>query len=217
MFRNNGSGQRGDLAAVTRAILLDPEARGARKIDREYGRLREPALLWTGMLRALDIVTDGASPASTGWESSQFLFKAPTVFNYYPADYTLAGGNIPGPEYGIYTSAEFLNRANQINDLLYNVDQEWSSHPLWGWGPRGMVPNAIGTRSPPLTAFLSDADDPAKLVARLDRLLLHGTMSDSARKSITTAVGKVSATEALRRVKLALNLILVSIDYQVQK
>ncbi len=217
VFKNNGSGQRGDLAAVTRAILLDPEARGARKIDREYGRLREPVLFWTGMLRALDVTTDGASPFATGWESSQVLFHAPTVFNYYPADYTLAGGGIPGPEFGIYTSAEFMNRANQINDLLYNVDQEWSSHPLWGWGPRGMVPNAIGTRSPPLTAFLQDAADPAKLVARLDRLLLHGTMSERARKTITTAVGKVSADNSLRRVKLALNLILISIDYQVQK
>ncbi len=42
VFKDNGKGVRGDLAAVTRAILLDPEARGARKIDREYGRLREP-------------------------------------------------------------------------------------------------------------------------------------------------------------------------------
>ncbi len=217
VFKNNGAGQRGDLAAVTRAILLDPEARGARKIDREYGRLREPALFWTGMLRALDIATDGEMPFSLGWPSSQSLFNAPTVFNYYPADFTLAGGNIPGPEFGIYTSAEFLNRANHVNDLLYNVDQAWSSHPLWGWNPLGMVPNAIGTPSPPLTAFLPDAADPSKLVARLDRLLLHGTMSEPARKTITTAVGKVSADDPLRRVKLALNLILVSIDYQVQK
>ena len=28
VFRDNGRGQQGDLAAVTRAILLDPEARG---------------------------------------------------------------------------------------------------------------------------------------------------------------------------------------------
>ncbi len=217
VFKNNGAGQRGDLAAVTRAILLDPEARGARKIDREYGRLREPALMWTGMLRALDVATDGMKPFHAGRESGQLLFWAPTVFNYYPADYTLVGGNIPGPEFGIYTSAEFLNRANQINDFLFNVDQSWSNDPLYGSGPSGFVPNAIGTRSPPLTSFLPDASDPAKLVARLDRLLLHGTMSESARKTITTAVSKLSSDDALRRVKLALNLILASIDYQVQK
>ena len=65
VFRNNGYGIRGDLAAVTRAILLDPEARGARKIDREYGRMREPMLLWTAMIRALDVTTDGAMPQGT--------------------------------------------------------------------------------------------------------------------------------------------------------
>jgi len=217
VFKNNGAGVRGDLAAVTRAILLDPEARGARKIDPEYGRMREPALFWTAMIRALDVTTDGVMPESTGWESGQTLFRPATVFNYYPADYTLAGGDIPGPEFGIYTSAEFLNRANQINDLLYNVDQPWSQHELYGWGPRPYVPNATGTPSPALTAFLPDAADADKLVERLNRLLLHGTMSDAARKTVVTAVNKLKLTDTLRRVKLAVNLMLVSIDYQVQK
>jgi len=144
-------------------------------------------------------------------------FRPATVFNYYPADYTLAGGDIPGPEFGIYTSAEFLNRANQINDLLYNVDQPWSQHELYGWGPRPYVPNATGTPSPALTAFLPDAADADKLVERLNRLLLHGTMSDAARKTVVTAVNKLKLTDTLRRVKLAVNLMLVSIDYQVQK
>ena len=63
VFKDNGQGVRGDLAAVTRAILLDPEARGARKIDPEYGRLREPVLFWTAMIRALDVITDGEQPA----------------------------------------------------------------------------------------------------------------------------------------------------------
>ena len=37
-------GVRGDLKAVVRAILLDPEARGPVKMDADYGHLREPAL-----------------------------------------------------------------------------------------------------------------------------------------------------------------------------
>ncbi|MFO1311591.1 MAG: DUF1800 family protein [Burkholderiales bacterium] len=217
VFKDNGKGVRGDLAAVTRAILLDPEARGARKIDREYGRLREPALFWTAMLRALDVSTDGFMPNNVGWQSSQQLFNAPTVFNYYPADYTLAGGNIPAPEFAIYTSAEFLYRANQVNDLLYNVDQSWSKNPLYGWGPVGFVPNAVGTPSPPLSAFLADAAAPDVLVERLNRLLLHGTMTPAARKTVVNAISKLDPANPLRRVKMAVNLILVSIAYQVQK
>jgi len=74
-----------------------------------------------------------------------------------------------------------------------------------------------GTPSPALTAFLPDAADADKLVERLNRLLLHGTMSDAARKTVVTAVNKLKLTDTLRRVKLAVNLMLVSIDYQVQK
>ncbi len=194
VFKNNGKGVRGDLAAVTRAILLDPEARGARKIDPEYGRLREPALFWTAMIRALD-VDDGRRKCRTTWaaQSSQFLFEAPTVFNYYPADYTLAGGNIPGPEFGIFTSAEFLNRANQINDLLYNVDQSWSQdEPLYGWGPTGYVPNATGTPQPVARGLPAGRGQRRRAGRALNRLFLHGTMSAAMRKTIVNAVNKLA-------------------------
>ena len=214
VFKNNGKGARGDLAAVTRAILLDPEARGARKTDPQYGRLREPVLFWTAMIRALDVTTDGYRPAYVaGWDSEQKLFAPPTVFNYYPADFTLLGSSIPAPEFGIFTTAEFLNRANHVNDLLYNVDQGSPSN----WAPFGFVPNATGTPSPALAAFLPDAANADALVERLNRLFLHGAMRADLRRTIVNAVNKIAVNQPLRRVKMAINLTLVSIDYQVQK
>ncbi len=77
--------------------------------------------------------------------------------------------------------------------------------------------NATGTLSPPLTAFLPDAGDANVLVDRLDRLFLHGAMRPAMRRTIVNAVNKIAPENALRRVKLAVNLILVSVDYQVQK
>ena len=68
-----------------------------------------------------------------------------------------------------------------------------------------------------VAAFLADANNAEVLVERLNQLLLHGTMRANMRQTIVTAVNKLAVTEPLRRVKLALNLILVSIDYQVQK
>ena len=213
VFKNNGNGVRGDLAAVTRAILLDPEARGARKTELQYGRLREPVLFWTAMIRALDVTTDGYRPAYVaGWDSEQKLFGPPTVFNYYPADFTLFGTSIPAPEFGIFTTAEFLNRANHVNALLYNVDTG-ETH----WQAQGFVPNATGTPSPSLTAFLPDAANADALVERLNRLFLHGTLRGDMRRTIVNAVNKIPASQDLRRVKMAINLILASVDYQVQK
>jgi hypothetical protein len=216
VFKNNGSGVSGDLAAVTRAILLDPEARGARKIDAEYGRLREPVLFWTAMIRALDVTTDGHQPQGNAFNSGQNLFYFPSVFGYYPIDFTLQGSSTPAPEFAIFTTAEFLSRTNQINNLLFNVDDPGMRND-YGWGPQGFVPNATGTPSPALGAFLPDAGNPNALVDRLDRLFLHRTMTPAMRKSIVNAVSRVDAADALRRVKLAIHLTLASVAYQVQK
>jgi uncharacterized protein (DUF1800 family) len=216
VFKDNGKGVRGDLAAVTWAILLDPEARGARKIDPEYGRLREPVLFWTAMIRGLDITTDGVNPYMSSGQSGQLLFLAPSVFNYYPSDYTLAGSAVPAPEFDIFNSAEFLTRANLVNELLYNVDKP-AADVAPAWGPQPYVVNATGTLSPSLTAFLPDAGDVNVLVDRLDKLFLHGTMRPVMRKTIVNAVNKIAPENALRRVKLAIQLTLTSVDYQMQK
>ena len=211
VFKDNGNGVRGDLAAVVRAILLDPEARGPRKTEPEYGRLREPALFWTAMIRALDIVTDGYNPASNSRSSGQNLFFPATVFSYYPADFTLPGTNVPAPEFGIFSTTEFINRSNQLTHLIFQPGGDPD------WLPKPFVPNATGT--PPVTfaAFLTDAGDADVLVERLNRLFLHGAMSAAMRKTVVNAVNKVPANNPLLRTKIAVRLILGSVDYQVQK
>jgi uncharacterized protein (DUF1800 family) len=214
VFKNNGSGVRGDLKAVFKAILLDPEARGARKIDSTYGRLREPTLFWTSMIRALNVTTDGQQPYSLGWQSNMSLFNAPSIFAYYPADYVLAAQKLPAPEFGIFSTSEFLNRANQVNDLLYNNQQPYNAQ--W-WGPQAYLANSTGTPSPDMAAFLPDVTDPAKLLNRYNNLFLHGRMTPAMKTTILNAVNKLAATDTLNRSKLMVNLILSSHDYQVQR
>jgi uncharacterized protein (DUF1800 family) len=80
---------RGDLKAVVKAILLDPEARGNIKTDPNYGKLREPVQLATNLLRHFGVRS--ANPGtmqSDGYISPQTNamgqnpFFAPTVFNF---------------------------------------------------------------------------------------------------------------------------------------
>ena len=47
-FNDDGGGVRGDMKAVLRAVLLDPEARGDAKTDPRYGMLKEPVALHHG-------------------------------------------------------------------------------------------------------------------------------------------------------------------------
>ena len=55
------------------------------------------------------------------------------------------------------------------------------------------------------------------IVDALDRLLLHGTMSDDMRTSIIGAVNAVAATSPLKRARTAAYLVLTSSQYQVER
>ena len=67
VFNNNGSGVRGDMKAVVKAILLDTEARGDVKTDPNYGKLREPVLLTTNLLRGLNVKSADGLSQSDGY------------------------------------------------------------------------------------------------------------------------------------------------------
>jgi hypothetical protein len=69
------------------------------------------------------------------------------------------------------------------------------------------------------TPWATLAADPNQLVDGLNTLLLHGTLSTSARSSIITAVNAVPAgsTQNLVRARTAIYLIASSSQYQVEQ
>jgi len=206
IFDNNGYGQRGDLAAVARAILLDPEARGANKIDPGYGKLAEPVLFMTGVARALGATSDGAFFRTSSNSLGQFVFYSPSVFNFYPPDYVMPGTTLPGPEFGVQTSTTAINRANFANSLIFS-DAIAPDASLYG---------ATGTRVD-LAPYQALAADAAALVDRLDRELLGDAMSTPMRTAIVSAVNAVPATDSLNRARTAAYLVVTSPHYQVQR
>ena len=212
VFKDNGAGVRGDLKAVLRAILLDPEARGARKIDPEYGKMREPALFLTSLARALDIKTDGLFFSQLAGEMNMSMFSPATIFGYFPADFRIFGGSVPAAEFGIFGTAAYVTRTNAVNRLIlahFGGPGETS--------PRSYVPNAIGTSFPTMDAFLADTGDAAAYVERLNRLLYHGAMTPSVRATMTNAVGAIPASDGSTRAKLGAYLAFTSLDYMIQK
>jgi uncharacterized protein (DUF1800 family) len=59
VFANNGRGVRGDMQAVIRAILTDPQARDATVVTQSstFGKLREPVLRLTQWARAFGVTS----------------------------------------------------------------------------------------------------------------------------------------------------------------
>ena len=178
-----GSGQRGDLAATVAAVLLDAEARGDTPAAVQGGKLREPALYFAGVIRALNGQTDGNDFAWWWGEAlQQHLFRPPSVFNFYPPDFPVAGTTLRGPAFGIQNANSGMQRLNFLTYLLF-----WN-----GSAPDSTVPGATGTRIN-TTAFEPDAGQSDVLVGRLAALCCGARLSPAARAEVVRAVETIAA------------------------
>jgi uncharacterized protein (DUF1800 family) len=198
-FDNNGAGVRGDMKAVVRAILMDPEARGSVKTDPGYGHLREPILFITDLLRAFNATTDGELAGQAN-AMGQDLFNSPSVFSYYPHQYLVPGTTIQGPEFGIQSSSTAEARLNFVNALTSTG-----------------VKTKDGGTTIDLTPLQQFAGSPSLLVGKLNALLLHGAMSPQMEADVTSAVSAVPSTNAPLRVQTAVYLVVGSSQYQVER
>jgi len=204
-----GAGQKGDLAATVAAVLLDAEARGDTT-TRSAGKLREPAQMFAGVLRALNGKTDGDSLAWWWGESlRQHMFRPPSVFNFYPPNYPVPATPLVGPTFGIHSANAALERLNYLTFLV-----DWD-----GSAPVAGVPNAVGTKVN-LSAFAADAADATKLVDRLSMLALGQALPSGPRAKVIAAVSwwtvnNDPANWKANRVKTAAYLVFASPNYQV--
>ena len=198
-FDNNGAGVRGDMKAVVRAILMDPEARGLVKTDPGYGHLREPVLFITGLLRAFNGSTNGEM-AGQAIAMGQDLFDSPSVFSYYPHQYLVPGTTSQGPEFGIQDSSSAEARLNFVNALTANG-----------------VRTSTGVTTIDLTSLQQFAGNPTLLVGQLNALLLHGAMSSAMQSNVVNAVSAVPSANAPLRVQTAVYLVAGSSQYQVER
>jgi uncharacterized protein (DUF1800 family) len=219
VFNNNGAGVRGDMAAVITAILMDPEARSASVAsDPAYGKLREPVLRMTHMLRAFNSTsaTGKWQVRSTSANTSlgQSPLNASSVFNFWrpgyvpPATTALGGRGLAAPEFQIVNEVTNAGYVNTITQVVNN-----------GLGVGNDV--RLSTSNEILLA-----EKPDQLADRLNRVLLSGQMSAALRKRVIDSVNSyaVSSTDAnqaaqarTNRVKAALLIVMTSPEYLVQK
>jgi hypothetical protein len=219
VFNNNGAGVRGDMGAVVTAILMDPEARTASVAeDPAYGKLREPVIRMTHLLRAFH----GAS-LSSKWQvrstsASTSLGQSPlfaaSVFNFWrpgyvpPATTALGARGLAAPEFQVVnevTNSGYVNTISQV------------------------VNSGIGIGNDVRLSLSNEvliADKPEQLADRLNRLLLSGQMSATLRKRVLDAVNSytispadpVQASQARsNRVRAAVLIVMTSPEYLVQK
>ncbi|MCH8527334.1 MAG: DUF1800 family protein [Kiritimatiellae bacterium] len=224
VFNDNVQGVRGDLGAVIRAILLDPEARHpAYRESLTQGKPDEPVLRMARMLRGLDL-----QPAKAG-DPRFFLsyqyglpeqapLQSPSVFNFFQPVYQHPGpisdAGLLSPEFQIFSETTGIRQANAIFNAL-----NWG---IWTPEPDDEGENLVLRLDfTPWVQLLNTPDlAPAEaqnlLLDHLDALFLHGDMRPDLRQGILDAYASLpswfdtSEERQIQRVRMALYLILTS-------
>lgn len=196
VFNDNGQSVCGDLRAVIRAILLDPDARGDASPGASAGRAREPLLRVTALLRAFH----ASSPSGrfqigyTTYALGQTPFSAPDVFSFFSPDYAapgaIAAAGLVSPELQITTEMTAITTANYLQSAIYS-----------GLGSAG---DTITLEFAPELALSGDS---AALVDHLNLLLTANNLSADARNIVIGAIAQIPDTNPLERVRTAAYLI----------
>jgi uncharacterized protein (DUF1800 family) len=225
IFNNNGGGVRGDLRAVIKAILLDPEARyGQWQHPESFGKLREPLLKITQMWRVMEASSTGGQINSlNSWppieqQIGQAPLRSPTVFNFFKPDFAQPGEvqdrGLVSPEFQILSDTMVMSTPNYLFHEIFcdytASDRCWASDD-----PSTMQMNE--DRDAALAV-----SDPAALVDRYSVLFMSGQMSAFMRDVLITRLNLLTEDDygsdlGRARVQNALYLIVNSPEYSIQK
>jgi uncharacterized protein (DUF1800 family) len=223
-FNNNGAGVRGDLRAVIKAILLDPEARfGQWQRPDTFGKLREPLLKITQMWRAMAARSTGGRVASLRpWPAieqqiGEGPLRSPTVFNFFKPDFAQPGEvqtlGLVSPEFQILSDTMVVSTPNYLFHEVFcdytNSDRCWASDD-----PATLQMNEDRD------AALAESD-PAALIDQYSMLFMAGQMSPFMRDVLVTRLNQLNDNSngdlGRQRVQHALYLIMNSPEYSIQK
>jgi uncharacterized protein (DUF1800 family) len=228
-FNNNGSGVRGDLAAVWRAVLLDDEARGPLGlVDASFGKLREPMLRFVQWARTFGVTSTAGSwkLGNFGGGLGQGPLRAPSVFNFFrpgyvPPNTAMATSGQVAPEFQIVSEQQVMDYLGAMFAPIRNGFNIASAHL-----PQTVTGNSTNQTNDIKANYATEialAHDAPALLDRLDVLLTAGQLRASTRQLILTALATpvVSTTSSdsakLNRIAAAIFLIMASPDYLVQK
>ena len=236
VFIDNGEGVRGDMAAVTKAILLDEEARnGEYMFEQHSSRLREPLVRQTQVIRGLEIVPE---PGGRYWDHFDYgnglrqqALNSPSVFNFYLPNHQpvgdIAAEGLVAPEFKIYDTGTAINYYNTVyqwtrewgellsaNQYYYNDNLVNGDGSVGGWD----ILYHFGETQIDFEVYREYADEPELLINELDKVLTHGQLSDELRQALRDNLPIISWTGydwEIERVRTAIYLIATSPDFSI--
>ncbi len=230
-FNNNGQGVRGDMGAVVRAILLDPEARDCSLVDDPTtGKLMQPLERCLKLAKAFDINSSSGRiyirDENEFIELEQTFWQAPSVFNFFEPNFAEAEfvqeENLVSPEFQILNTNTAIHYINKVENM---VDKSYSTLYNYVFSNSGMVGLNRGSTQR-LTLDFSDeistyqTQGISGLLDRLDILLCGGNLTAGTRSIITDAINdniaNVNGYNSTQATKDIIYFVMIS-DFPIQK
>lgn len=209
VWADDGSGNRGNIGAVVKAILLDPEADAGASGSANGGKVREPLLRATALwraFRATEVSEDVVFPGRSTF--GQAAYRAPSVFNFYFPNYAtpaLMQESLVSPEMQISSHDGLTRVTNFLFDAVLDGNNAHGS-PDWIW-PRIDVSEAVAV-----------ADDVGALLNLIDLRLCGGTMGPDMRATLSEhLVGLPAGTSQVDRALEAIAMTVASPQFSVQR
>jgi len=220
VFNDNGSGVRGDMKAVIKAILLDDEARqAAYQLDDENSKLKEPLFRYTQFSRMVDKYNPLGHYWNIGYsfyeEAKQAILASPSVFNFFKPDDRpngdISNAGLVAPEFKLHDSRSSIG---YINNAFYwtipwgNIMGTWIDGNLLTEAEREVVWDQ--------TALLPMLNDPETYVNWIDTNILGGMMTDHTRLVIRMVLNELPGNDDYR-LGMAMQIALISPEYSILK
>ncbi len=231
VFADNGNGVRGDMRAVVKAILLDPEARDCEWIAFDAsGKMREPMIRYTQTMRAFNAQNESEKlwniAALFEFACKQHVLSSPSVFNFFLPSHAPHGpifdAGLVAPEFEILTSASAMNYINMVY-FWFLADYYMEVTSLPSQFVIGFPESNVELLDPDdlvaldLTDELALGGQMSALLDRLDILLTGGNLSDESKQTIAETATTLAFFDQAVAVKAAIFLTLISPDYVIQK
>ena len=207
-FANNGSSVRGDMKAVIRAVLTDPEARDDTQVNSTtFGKLREPVVRLVQWAKAFGVASASqqwpfGNTASSATRLGESPGRAPSVFNWFRPGYTPPGSTIAtsgmvAPEFQITNEPTVIAYVNYMQSVIVS---------------------GAGDAKPDYSALTVIAPDSQALLNELNLVLAAGQISAVTISQMKTALDTIATTTTagtLNRIYAAIVLVMASPEYLV--
>lgn len=201
VFVNDGRGMRGNMWAVVRAILEDPEARaGDTNPALDGGHLREPILWVANFYRTIGFHnTDPTGSYFVLSELSAYInqepYASPSVFNFFSPQYVIPHARLNAPEFQLENTASSILRANladyMVGNYVSGINIDLSASSTLG---------RLAQKSP------------AKMVDALSVMFMHNQMPADMKTEIVNTITGMSADQ---QVRVAIFLVVTSSQYKI--